>query len=83
MQLTLSEQEKASVLRTTGVSYEDILSMDIEDLQQKIEKKIGKKLQYKPIHDERLIGRGAPYLYLNRIFSFDAKKLNKYIDSLR
>jgi len=42
MQLTLSEQEKASVLRTTGVSYDEILSMDIEDLQRKIEKRLAR-----------------------------------------
>ncbi|MDR2498416.1 MAG: hypothetical protein LBD28_03135 [Tannerellaceae bacterium] len=83
VQPTSSDPTKESLLRATGISYEEMQSMDIEEIHARIEKKIGKKLTFKPNTDMRLIGRGSPYLYLNRVFQFDEKKLDKFIDSLR
>ncbi|MDR2496112.1 MAG: hypothetical protein LBD21_03190 [Tannerellaceae bacterium] len=83
MQFTLSDQEKESLLDATGISYDEILSMDMDEIHARIEKKIGKKLTFKPIKDMRLIGRGSPYLYLNRIFPYDEKQIKKYINSLK
>lgn len=83
MQITLSEEEKDSILHTTGIPYDEIILMDIEEIHARIEEKIGKKLRFRPIKDQRLIGRGSPYIYLNRLFPFDEKEIKKYIKSLK
>ena len=83
MTITLNEQSRASIEKVTGISYTDLLAMDIDSIDSIIEKKIGKKLKFKPVSDNRLIGRGSVYLYLNRIFDFNIKKLNRYIDRIK
>jgi F0F1-type ATP synthase delta subunit len=83
MAIGLNSQSRASIERITGISYDDLLVMDIDSIDAVIEKKIGKKLKFKPITDHRLIGRGSIYLYLNRLFDFNIKKLNRYIDRIQ
>jgi hypothetical protein len=83
MEITLNSKTKATIARVTGIKYDEIISMDSEDLQKRIEKKIGKKLTFGSNYDKRLPdSRGSVYLYLNRLFSFDTNKLDKFIDSL-
>ena len=83
MTISLNSQSKASIEKATGISYEDLLAMDIDSIESIIEKKIGKKLKFRPITDSRLIGRGSVYLYLNRLFDIDTTKLNRYIDKIK
>ena len=83
MTITLNKQSRASIEKITGIPYDDLLAMDVEEIDVAIEKKIGKKLKFKPVTDFRLIGRGSVYLYLNRLFDFNAKKLNRYIDRIK
>lgn len=80
--MTLNNETKLSIERTTGICYNDILSMDIEELENKIEKKVGKKLTFKLTSDKRLPSRGSVYLFLHRFFDFNSKKMDKFIDSL-
>ena len=82
MTISLNSQSRASIEKITGIPYEDLLTMDIDTIDALIEKKMGKRLKFKPIVDYRLIGRGSIYLYLNRLFDFNIKKLNRYIDRI-
>ena len=83
MAITLNEQSRASIEKVTGIAFDDLLAMDIDSIDAIIEKKIGKKLRFKPVTDNRLIGRGSVYLYLNRLFDFNIKKMNRYIDRIK
>ena len=83
MVTSLNKQSRASIEKVTGIPYDDLLAMDIDSIDAVIEKKIGKKLKLRPITDHRLIGRGSVYLYLNRLFDIDAKKLDRYIDRIK
>jgi hypothetical protein len=83
MTVSLNSQSRASIAKKTGISYEDLLVMDIGSIDAAIEKKIGKKLKYKPITDDRLTGRGSVYMYLNRFFDFNTQKLDRYIDRIK
>jgi len=83
MEIILNKQSRASIEKTTGIPYDNLLTMDIETIDAAIEKKIGKKLKLKPFTDYQLIGRGSVYLYLNRIFDFHTDKLNRYIDRIK
>ena len=83
MTISLNSQSRASIEKMTGISYNDLLTMDVGSIDAVIEKKTGKKLKFKPIADYQLIGRGSVYLYLNRLFDFDVKKLNRYIDRIK
>jgi hypothetical protein len=83
MAISLNKQSRASIEKVTGIPYDDLLVMDIDSIDTVIEKKIGKKLKLRPITDQRLVGRGSVYLYLNRLFDIDTKKLNRYIDQIK
>jgi len=83
MAVSLNKQSRASIEKMTGIPFDDLVAMDIDSIDAVIEKKIGKKLKLRPITDQRLIGRGSVYLYLNRIFDIDTKKLNRYIDRIK
>jgi len=83
MTISLNKQSRDSIGKQTGIPYDDLLTMDIDSIDAIIEKKIGKKLKFKPIADDQLIGRGSVYLYLNRLFDFNIKKQNRYIDRIK
>lgn len=78
----LNQASRYSVEKQTGLTVEQIVEMDIEDIDSAIEKKIGKKLGYTGQIDPRLRGRGSVYMALNRFFRFDHKKMNRKIDGL-
>jgi hypothetical protein len=84
MNISLSEETKMSVERTTGMSYDEILSIDADEQTRRIEKKIGRKLQFIPVNDTRFrfFMRGSALLYLNRFFVFDSNEMDKKIDSI-
>lgn len=78
----LNEDSKKSIEKRTGLSWEQIVYMDVDELDKVIEKKIGKKLSFPKKQDSRLSGRGSVYLALNRFFGFNHKKMNKIIDAM-
>jgi len=81
--ITLNSQTILSIENVTGMKYNDIISMDNDVLTKNIESKIGKRLKFKRINNNQLMGRGSVYLYLNRLFDFNIKKLNRYIDNIK
>jgi len=83
MTFRLNKQSKTSIEKITGIMYDDLLGMDIEEIDAIIERKIGKKIKYKPVTNLWLIGRGSPFFYLNRLFDFNTPKLNNYIDRIK
>lgn len=82
MEMILNQISKKSIEKQTGLSWSQIVSMDVEELDKAIERKIGKKLSFPKKRDLRLPGRGSVYLALNRFFDFNHKKMNKIIDSI-
>ena len=80
--LSLNKQSRMSVKKQTGLSVEQIVFMDIEEIDKIIENKIGKKLTYPKRNDRRLFGRGSAYLFLNRYFEFNHKRMNRIIKSI-
>jgi hypothetical protein len=83
MIFSLNEKSKNSIEKITGMSYNDIVSMDVEDLSKKIGKRAGKNLHFNSDNDSRLPGmRGSIYWGLGRWFNFNHKKMNRYIDKL-
>jgi len=63
---TLQPQTINALERQTGFTYEELTSLDTEELEIRIEKRIGKKLT-SFYGDEVLTPRGSVYLSLNRI----------------
>lgn len=82
MEMTLNQISKKTIEKQTGLSWNQIVNMDVEELDKAIEKKIGKKLSFSKKQDSRLSGRGSVYLALNRFFDFNRKKMDKIIDSM-
>ena len=80
--MTLNQISKRSIEKQTGLTWTQIVDMDIEELDKAIERKIGKKLTFLQKVDSRLSGRGSVYLALNRFFDFNHKKMDKIIDSM-
>ena len=83
MVTTLNEKSKRTIEKRLGLSFSEMSSMSAIELDKVVEQKIGKPLKFRPIADERLIGRGSVYLYLNRLFEFEHKKMDRYIDSIK
>lgn len=63
----LNERSKKAIQRKLGLDAEAISKMKVEDIDERIEKKIGKKLKTIPEYDIRLAGRGSVYLFLLRL----------------
>lgn len=82
MEMALNQISKKSIEKQTGLTWSQIVNMDVEELDKAIERKIGKRLSFPKKHDSRLSGRGSVYLALNRFFDFNHKKMDKIIDSM-
>lgn len=64
----LNNKSKAGIERMVGLPYNDIVSMNVEDIDRHIERKIKKKLRYVS-YIGNLIGRGSILLFFNRLIS--------------
>lgn len=82
MAFTLNQTSKKYLEQVSGLSWNQVIEMDVEDLDKAIEKKIGKQLTFFKRDDSRLPGRGSVYLTLKRFLSFNHRKMNKIIDSI-
>ena len=78
MEYTLSQETIKSIENAVGLSYDEIISMDVNELDVIIEKKIDKKLEYS-LNDLRVPVRGDVYLFNNRFFDLN-KKQGKLFD---
>ncbi len=65
----LNEKTKANISKRTGIDFDKISSLDFNEIDDLIEAKTGKKLEYDNVTDKRLIGRGSVYLSLSRLLS--------------
>ena len=56
-----------SIERSTGIPFADIADMDWEEIDRRIEQKVGKNLTFCPCDDFRLLPRGSVLLQLGRL----------------
>ncbi len=64
---TLSDKTKSNIKKSTGIDTSEITVMPHDTLDQKIEKKIGKKIKTKFIKTKGFSVRGNIYIALNRV----------------
>ena len=83
MSYTLSREAQFAIEKKTGIKFEEILRLNAKELDERVEKRIGKKLSIQPIRDERLAGRGSVFIFLERFLTFNTKKLDRYIDKIK
>ena len=78
MLLALNKKTAEVIKNKTGISPEQIAKMDVDEIDQIIEKKIGKKLTHGKTF-KGLLPRGNVYLFLGRLLSIEYinKKLSK------
>lgn len=70
---SLNDKTKSNIFKRTGLSVEDILDKDFEDIDRVIEKKIGRKLIHSYSSKSTMFtGRGNTYLYLSRVLEKEA-----------
>lgn len=67
---TFDEESRENILKTTGMTVEQIIDMDFEDIDVYIGKNVGHKIT-KYILDERLASRGQVYSETERFLSME------------
>jgi hypothetical protein len=76
---SLSEKSKNIIQRRTGIDPSKVSMMDHEEIDELIEKKIGKKLELGLLKAKGLTARGNVYIHLGRLISdgWISKRLSK------
>lgn len=64
--LELNEKTKESITKRIGIERDELSKMSAKEIDQVIEKKIGKKLELKLQNVDRMPTRGSVYTYLQR-----------------
>lgn len=64
----LNKQTQKSLFRKVGLTYEQMLQMDAEEIDAFIEKRIGKKLAL-GVSLKNMVNRGSVYLFSKRLLS--------------
>jgi len=74
----LNLQMQNTIEKNTGIKFSEIEKMDWQDINNSIEKKIGKKLTYSK-RNLKFLGRGSMYIALERLFSMKSiyRKIEK------
>lgn len=67
---TLNEKSRKSIYKATGMTVEQIIDMDFEDIDAHIGKQAGHKIK-KYIIDDRLASRGQVYSEMERFIHMD------------
>lgn len=62
-----TEKTKDAILKKTGLNLVEIKTLSDEEVEKRIESKIGKKLKLINPEDARLYGRGSVYIFLKRL----------------
>ena len=75
----LNQESKNNIAKKVGVPFENIIRMSCDDIDKKIEEKMGKKLEMDYNCDNRLTGRGSVYISLMRYINpkYLIKKMSK------
>ncbi len=76
----LNDKSQEIIKKIIGLSYDEITTMDAEDIDKLIEQKIGKTLELKSSNDQRLEGRGSVYMALKRFLSL--KSTDEYLSKI-
>ena len=63
----LPEKTKRTIAQDTGIPFDEIADMDWEEIDRRIEQKIGKKLNFSRLNRSRVRPRGSVLLNLNRL----------------
>ena len=63
----LPTDTQQSITADTGIPFNEIEDMDWEEIDRRIEKKIGKKLEFPRNDDSRIRPRGSVLLNLGRL----------------
>lgn len=69
--LALNNKTKENITKRTGIDFEAIANMDFNDVDNLIEKKIGKKLTFPENVNKKLSNRGSVYLSLFRFLHIE------------
>ena len=64
---SLPVDTQRAIEEDTGIPFEEIADMDWEEIDRRIEQKIGKKLTFRPCTDSRHLPRGSVLLQLGRL----------------
>lgn len=75
----LNEKSKNSLLKRTGLTFDELVNMSAEDIDAHIERKIGKSLKFS-VSMKNLVNRGSVYLFFRRLIS--SKKLNRKLSKI-
>ena len=65
--MQLPQDTQRAITENTGIPFAEIMDMDWEEIDQRIEQKIGKKLSFHPCNDSRILPRGSVLLNLGRL----------------
>lgn len=76
----LNNSSHEVIKRYTGLTKDQVDSFTLEEIEKKIEQKIGKPLEYMTTQDARLLGRGNIYMYLGRLLGI--KEINDKISKI-
>ena len=68
MKYTLNAKTKESIEKTIGLSFEKIISMDSTKMKERIEKKIGKLMEFSK-NDLQVPIKSSVYLFHNRFLN--------------
>ena len=63
----LPADTQQSITEDTGIPFNEIADMDWEEIDRRIEQKIGKKLDFRPLSDSCVRPRGSVLLNLGRL----------------
>jgi len=64
---SLPPDTQLAITEDTGIPFDEIADMDWDEIDRRIEMKIGKKLDFHPCNDPRRLPRGSVLLNLGRL----------------
>lgn len=62
---------KANIFKRVGMSVDEIINSDIEDIDSHISRFKKCKISYSKRHNNLLMGRGQPYIFLDRLLGMN------------
>ena len=72
---------QTEIVENTGIPFAELIDMDWEEIDRRIERKIGKELKFSSEQDDRLPIRGSVFLMLGRLIF--GKDIQTRFDAIR